>query len=329
MLSTGLWQYAKTSTTLRASNGLKNSEQEKGQLSNRPPILYVDEMDIVTSKEEPQFLKIKLQDDTHLNIPIFSHGNTKEYLANIIAVLHIIKQKGLDAKCRKLGKAVVRQFKTLKSLLEATGSKDTVSLDVNVQACKVEIEQTQQMLQESQKAHEEAIAKAYKQLMNLLSGDPQSQWDCVCRKMHERDSWTGVNGQVTAGRHPRPSETVFMIFSADAAKRQWFYIQQVVHKPQRTTVQQHISQMGVSNNYVRYLPTLKDSPKAVPTMRTGNIPFGKADLAAIVLVSVLMTWQNQYNLNHSTVLKSAHALLPDLEAQQEAQGKGKASTARP
>ncbi len=41
---------------------------------------------------------------------------------------------------------------------------------------------------------------------------------------------------------------------------------------------------------------LKDSSKAVPTMEKGNIPFGEADLAAIVLSSVSMWWQNQYNL---------------------------------
>jgi hypothetical protein len=164
MLSTRLWQFAKMSTNLKAPNGLKNSECKKGQLSIRPPIPYVVEMDIVMSKEEPQVLKVKLPDDSHLNMPIFSHGNTEEYLAHIVAVLHIIKQKGLDVKFRKLGKAVVRQSKTLKNLLEAAGSKDTVLLDVDVQACKVEIEQTQKILQESQKAHDEAIAKASKQL---------------------------------------------------------------------------------------------------------------------------------------------------------------------
>jgi hypothetical protein len=72
--------------------------------------------------------------------------------------------------------------------------------------------------------------------------------------------------------------------------------------------------MGVLNDYVKHLPTLKDSSKAVPTTKKGNIPFGKADLAAIVLLSVPMLWQNQYNLNHSTVPKSTCTLLPDLEA---------------
>jgi hypothetical protein len=104
------------------------------------------------------------------------------------------------------------------------------------------------------------------------------------------------------------------VFSADAAKRQRFYIQQAVRKPQRATVQQHILRMGVLNDYVKHLSTLKDSSEAVPTMKKENIPFGKADLAAIVLSSVPMSWQNQYNLNHSTVPKSTHTLLPDLEA---------------
>ncbi len=59
---------------------------------------------------------------------------------------------------------------------------------------------------------------------------------------------------------------------------------------------------------------MKDSSKAVPTTKKGNIPFGKADLATIVLSSVPMSWQNQYNLNHSTVPESMPTLLPDLEA---------------
>ncbi len=62
-------------------------------------------------------------------------------------------------------------------------------------ARKVEIEQTQQMLQEAQKAHNKAITKTYKQLRNLLSGDAQSQWDRACHEMHKCDSWTAVNGQ--------------------------------------------------------------------------------------------------------------------------------------
>ncbi len=202
------------------------------------------------------------------------------------------------------------------------------------------------MLQETQKQHNDAIAKTYKQLRNVMSGDLQSQMDCVCREMHVRNSWAGVHCLVTVGRCPH-TWTSFQdclelhkltVFIANAAKRQQFYIQQVVHKPQRATVQQCISQMGVLNDYVRYLPTLKDSPKSAPMMKKGNIPFGMADLAAIMLASVPITWQNQYNLNHTTVLESTCALLPDLEAiehvmvenhNKKLKAKGKAATAWP
>jgi hypothetical protein len=134
------------STTLKSSDGLKNAEHKKGQLSNRPPIPYVPETDIVMLKEEPQVLKVKLPDNSHLNMRIYSRGNIEEYLMHIVAVLCIMYQKGLDTKCRKLAKAVEKQSGMLKNLLEAVGSQSTILTNIDVQACKVEIEQTQQML---------------------------------------------------------------------------------------------------------------------------------------------------------------------------------------
>jgi len=197
LLGTGLLQHANMSTILKTPDGLKDSECKKGQLSNhQPPILYVPVGDIITPKEDPQVLKVKLPENSHLSMPIYSCGNNKEYLTHIVAVLHVIKQWGLDSKCRKLEKAVLRQSKMLNNLLESAGSQDPVSTTVDVTACKVDIEQTQQLLQDFQEAHDKAIAKVYEQLQ------AQVQWGSVCREMHERDSWAEVNGQVTKGRHP-------------------------------------------------------------------------------------------------------------------------------
>jgi hypothetical protein len=287
------------STSLKSPDGLKDAECKKGQLSHRPPIPYIPVIDIVTPKEEPQLYKVKLPGASHLSIPIYSRGNNEEYLVHVVAVLCIIEQKGLPKKCRVLTKAVVRGSEVLKNLQEAAESRDTVSTSVDVTARKLEIEQMSQMLQEAQKAHDKAIAEMYEQLRNLLSGNAQFQLDRVFHKMQEHDLWAAVNHQVTKGRRPQTWMSFLdclelhklMVFSADAAKRQRFYIQQAVRKPQRATVQQHILRMGVLNDYVKYLPMLKDSSKTVPTTKKGNIPFGKADLAAIVLLSVPMLWQ--------------------------------------
>ncbi len=74
-------------------------------------------------------------------------------------------------------------------------------------------------------------------------------------------------------------------------------------------------------------------------MKKGNVPFGEADLAAIMLASIPMMWQNQYNLNHTTVPESTRVfvLLPNLEAiecvmvekhNKKLKAKGKAATAQ-
>jgi hypothetical protein len=109
-------------TSLKSSNGLKDAKCEKGQLSHRPPIPYVPMVDIITPKDEPQLFKVKLLDEAHLSVPIYCHGNNKEYLAHVIAVLRIINQKGLPKKCMMLAKAVARRSEMLKNLQEATGS---------------------------------------------------------------------------------------------------------------------------------------------------------------------------------------------------------------
>ena len=96
--------------------------------------------------------------------------------------------------------------------------------------------------------------------------------------------------------------------------------------------------MEVLNGYLKYLPTLKNSPKAVATTKKGNIPFEETDLVSIMLAALPLTWQNQYNLTHSTVPESPRALLADLENIERVmlerygkkqRSKDKAATARP
>ena len=71
--------------------------------------------------------------------------------------------------------------------------------------------------------------------------------------------------------------------------------------------------MGLLNNYLAYLPTVKDSSMAVADMKKGNVPFDKANLAGIVLKAIPTLVVNQYNLTHWTLPKSPRLLLSDLE----------------
>ncbi len=69
-------------------------------------------------------------------------------------------------------------------------------------------------------------------------------------------------------------------------------MQQAVEKPQQVTVHQYMSCMGVLNDYLAYLLTVYDSSMAIERMKKSNVPLDEADLARIVLNSVLVTWVN-------------------------------------
>ncbi len=139
--------------------------------------------------------------------------------------------------------------------------------------------------------------------------------------MHNKDPWVAVDGSLNKEPGERDWDSFLdcielyklTIFFCNAAKLQGYYMQQHMRKPQRVTVRAFVTRMGLLNDYLAYLPMVKDSSMAVADLKKGNIPFNEADLAGIVLKAVPTLWVNQYNLTHSTLPKSPRLLLPDLE----------------
>jgi hypothetical protein len=126
------------STVLKSLKELKDLECKKGLLSSRPPIPYVLPAYLVTTKEVPESLKIKLPGGTVFNMSIFSQGNTKEYLAHVVAVLCLISQKGLNVQDRELAKTVDKLARTLENLQKPVGPKGVTPKD-DKESHKVEI----------------------------------------------------------------------------------------------------------------------------------------------------------------------------------------------
>jgi hypothetical protein len=167
-------------------------------LSSCPLIQYVPHTDLLATKEQSKNLNIRLPYGTVFTMTIISCGNTEEYLAHVITVLHLINQKGLNILCRKLERLLEKQVGTLENLHKSIGPEGLNFKEVQ-EACKVKIKQTTKMLEEATKEHSEAMAKTYELLKN---GDSQIQWYWICHKMHKRDLWARVNVQVIIGKHP-------------------------------------------------------------------------------------------------------------------------------
>jgi hypothetical protein len=160
-------------------------------LSSWPSIWYVSLNDLITIKEYSENLNVKLLDGTIIPMSIFTELNIKEFLAHVVAVMCLINQKRLSDLCsKKLAKKLEKQAGTLKNLNKSIGSKGLNSYE-DQKTSKVKIRQTQEMIDDSKKEHNKAIAKA-----NRLS---QNNGIRSVAKMHE--SASEVQSKVTLMGH--------------------------------------------------------------------------------------------------------------------------------
>ena len=85
--------------------GLKDSECERGNIVNRPPILYVEPVDS-NGKQEITKIKVKLPDGTNYQIVPFQSGTNESYVTHVIAVMQLLEQKEMQENVEKAFGAV-------------------------------------------------------------------------------------------------------------------------------------------------------------------------------------------------------------------------------
>jgi len=333
-------------TSTKSSEGLKDSECEKGQLAIRPPISYIPPTDLHGSTDA-EVIKVKLPDGTTVSVKAFSSGNNEEYNLHWAAIFRLFDQKGLRKEISVLAKAMKDQVGFLKKLHESAGPDDSNKKGkAQAKADNIELEETEKMVQEAKNEFLGAIQKPFDLVRQLLIGEARTQWDKIVTEMFDRPTWVGINGKTREGPRVRTWQALtdcielhkLTVLPCDAAEKQRFYVQQVVRKPQRVTIRQYMSRLSVLNDYIAHLPSIYYSSKAVASTVKGNVPFGDGELASIVLASTPLAWQNQYSLTHATVPESPRALLPDLENiervmneryAEKQKAKGKAQVAKP
>jgi hypothetical protein len=306
------------STNLKSPpEGLKNIECEKGTLPVWPPILYVPPTDLLKKRETEQ-IKVKLLDRTRFQMPTYGFGNNVEYLIHVIAILHLVEQKGTAAEVKEAFAALVAVRKKMSPFFNFPEDKTVAAKESR----NKKLNELKKSLKAKKAIAVELAQKAYKLFHCFVVGKVQRQWDRIVNEMHTKNPWIGVNGKSTKGICMK-SWISFMncinlhkltIFPADAAEKQHYYMQQTIKKPQQVTVHQFVSRMGVLNTYLAYLPTVFDLLMAVAGTKNMNVLFDEADLAGIMLNLVPSSWVNQYNMTHSMLPKNPRALLNDLEA---------------
>jgi hypothetical protein len=297
--------------------GLKDLECEQGAIANPPQIPYLAPVDPYKKQEKTE-IKTKLPDGTNYQMVSFCAGSNEDYVNHIISMMRLIQQKDLENSVEKV-------FVAASDIKEKVGPLyKTLNMSKSSQekeSFKQKIKTTEKVLEKAKKTALMEIVKAYELFHLYFVGKACTQWDKVVQEMHHKDPWVAVNGSLNKEPRKKTLESFLdcielhklTIFSCDAVELQGYYMQQHVRKPQRVTVQALVTRMGLLNDYLAYLPMVKDSSMAIEDMKKANVPFDEADQAGIVLKAIPTSWVNQYNLTHLTLPKSLRLMLLDLE----------------
>jgi hypothetical protein len=299
------------------SHELSNTDCEKGQVTQRPPILYAVSKNGLLVSTMQETIKVKMPEGESKQALLGNGADGEEYMKHLMSFVRFMEKKGYKADLEATTKVTLSATTALKKLAKAqTGEKDPAKAKklTEVKAAKVRLINA--------KVTESTIAcLAYDLFHKLLRDKPEIQWDCIVTEMHTKSPWEDIKGAKHNGFRGKLHQSLtdcikfhkLRIFTVDAAESLKYYLMCSVKKPVRWTIQMHISCMEALNKYLGILPTIKNSPLAVTSTEMGNVPFTEATQASIILSHLPVAWRNQYDLTHSTVPESLRAMLMDLE----------------
>jgi hypothetical protein len=183
------------STNLKSpSEGLKNVQCKKGTLPVRPPIPYVLPTDLL-EKQEAEQIKVKRLNRTKFQMPTYGSDNNKEYLAHVIAVLHLVEQKGTAAEVKEAFTALVAVRKEMSPFFNFP-EDETKAAKV---ARKKKLNELNKSLKAKKAIAVELAQKAYKLFRCFVVGEARTQLDRIVNEMHTKNPWIGVNGMSNKG----------------------------------------------------------------------------------------------------------------------------------
>ncbi len=259
-----------------------------------------------------------MPDGTNFGMAAFVYGTNEDYLVHVIAVLHIIKKKGLASDIKVARDSILEVGREMKPCFQYSEDKTKAAKEI----WKQMLSKYKEILKAKKGFAIAKTRKAYEMFHCFVVDNLRTQWGKIVHEIHTKDPWIGVNGSSNKGIRvcswPSFLDCIklhkLIIFPVDAAEKQRYYMTQTVKKPQLATVCQYMACVGVLNDYLAHLPTVFNSPMAVEGTKKGNLPFNEADLSEIVLNSVPISWMNQYNMTHTTLPDGTRTLLQDLES---------------
>jgi hypothetical protein len=230
---------------------VKDSDCERGKVTQRPPISYV-QFKYPKWIFKPDSIKVKLPGGDQYTCDLMNNASNMEtYLKWVQVYGHVLGKKNLRVP---LNVATVERKKILKDMKKflKVPKKETPE---NKVIREHEVAATKVKLTEASAVHATVTKACYDLFRQLLADDPQIQWDHIVREVHNNNPWIRMDGMKNRGLRMKTSKLLqdcitfhkHTVFSVDAAKWQKSYMMGSLKKPHGMTIKKHVSRFETMN----------------------------------------------------------------------------------
>ena len=274
-------------SSIPTSIELNDSECEKGHVTQRPPIPYaVSEVGLLMMTTRGT-VKIKMTEGEHNQAILGNGADGEEYIKHLMAFDRLMEKKEHKADLAEAARAVLKASLTLKKHAKVPKRES----DPEKAARLIEVKAAERELTAAKVVESTITCLAHDLFRKLTKDDPEIQWDRIVTDVHTKNPWLDLRGIKHHGLRERSNQSLvdcieqhkLTFFACDAAERLKYYMMCSIKKPVRSTVRQHVCRMETLNKYLGMLPTIKNSPMAVASTESGNVPFTEATHASIIL----------------------------------------------
>jgi hypothetical protein len=164
------------------SHELSDADCEKGQVTQRPPILYTVSKNGLLVSTLQETIKVKMPKGESKQTLLGNGADGEEYVKHLMSFFRFMEKKGYEANLEAAVKVTLSVTTPLKKLAKAqTREKDPAKAKrlTKVEAAKVR-------LINAKVAESTLACHAYDLFCKLLRDEPEIQWDRIVTEMHTK-----------------------------------------------------------------------------------------------------------------------------------------------
>jgi len=183
---------------------LNDSECEKGQVPQRPPIPYAASKSGLLMMTTRGTVKMNTPEGEHKQSILGNRADGEEYIKHFMSFDRLMEKKEYRADLADAAKAVLKAGLTLKKHAKVPKGEDDQDKAIRL----TEVKAAERELTVAKVVESTIACLAYDLFRKLTKDDPEIQWDRIVADVHTKNPWLDIRGVKHHGLRKRSHQSL-------------------------------------------------------------------------------------------------------------------------